>query len=60
MMEALSRLFAETKDEELLKLRAMAEALHANFYEGYMGRGEVEVHAKTTERLKALALKLQG
>ncbi|RLF14085.1 MAG: hypothetical protein DRJ97_06900 [Thermoprotei archaeon] len=30
LMEALSRLFAEAKGEGLLKLRAMAEALHAN------------------------------
>ena len=64
LMEVLSRLFAETKDEELLKLRAMAEALHSNFYEEYMGREEVEVHAKAVERLveklKALAFQASG
>lgn len=62
LMETISRLFRETRDEELLRLMASAERLHSNFYENFMSKEEVEVHItdakKLIEKLKALMRKM--
>jgi hypothetical protein len=50
-MGAISRLFKETGDEELLRLLASAERLHSNFYEGFMTRKEIEVHVEDVKKL---------
>ena len=51
LMETISKLFKETRDEELLRLIASAERLHTNFYEGFMSREEAEIHMKDAKKL---------
>ncbi|RLF09419.1 MAG: hypothetical protein DRJ69_04670 [Thermoprotei archaeon] len=51
LVEAVSKLFKETKDVELLRLRDSAEALHSNFYEGFMSSEEVQLRIADVERL---------
>jgi hypothetical protein len=47
----ISRIFDETGDREFLRLFAVAEALHANFYEDYMRPDEVRVQADDARQL---------
>ena len=47
----ISRLFRETNDAELPRLFAVAEALHANFYEDYIQPEELRVYAEDIRRL---------
>ena len=48
---AISRLFRETNDPELPRLFAVAEALHANFYEDYIQPEELRIYAEDIRRL---------
>jgi hypothetical protein len=54
---AVSRLFRDTGDGELLTLFSEAESLHANFYEDFMEPEDVRHYAA---RMKTLVGKLQG
>src|SRR5438128_12531423 len=48
---AISRLREQTGDPELLDLFAIAEALHANYYEDYMRPEDVRQYADRMRRL---------
>ncbi|RFA94990.1 PaREP1 family protein [Pyrobaculum aerophilum] len=54
----IERLYAETKDKELLVGFRLAEGLHANFYHNFMGKESFELHREAVlglvERLKRL------
>lgn len=49
--ETLQVLVDETGDEEMFDLFAIAEALHANYYENWLNRREVERHLGQVETL---------
>lgn len=51
LREVIGRLYRDTRDEDLLRLFSVAEALHANFYENYMAGDVVRVHAADVRRL---------
>lgn len=51
LRENLKRLRAETGDESLWELFPYAETMHANFYENWMDRTEVEFHLEKVEAL---------
>jgi len=51
LREAVQRLARETGDDELRRLFAVMESLHANFYENWMDGATVEVHANDARRL---------
>jgi len=49
LRNAISRLHRETKDEELLRLFAIGEALQANFYEDFMEPEDLRVYARDAQ-----------
>jgi hypothetical protein len=51
LRNTVSRLFNETNDRELLQLFSVAESLHANFYENYMGADDIRSYAEDAHRL---------
>jgi len=55
--EIVERLAAETGDMELLRLFAMAERLHANYYHGFI---KAETFPTYREGVKKLVEKLKG
>ncbi len=44
LFQAVDRLVAETDDEDLRTAFGLAGALHTNFYEGWLGREDIEAH----------------
>lgn len=57
LRENLKRLRAEAGDETLWELFPYAETMHANFYEHWMDRAEVEYHL---EKVEALVQRLEA
>jgi len=51
LRRVLSRLYGTTNDREFLRLFAIAEALHANFYENYLEGPVMEAYAEDARRL---------
>ena len=47
---AARRLAGEVGDEELRKQFALAGELHSNYYEGFMDKGDVELHLRDLTR----------
>lgn len=60
LRNAIQTLSAETGDSDLRRLFAIAEALHANFYEDWMDAETVRIHAEDARRLVAKLQALAG
>ena len=49
--EIIEHVFKETKDDEIPRLFASAERLHANYYHGFLSRESFELHRQDALRL---------
>lgn len=56
--EAVERLLEETGDEELPRLFASAERLHANFYHNFLSEKGFEIHARDAVTLAERLIKI--
>jgi hypothetical protein len=51
LRNAISRIYKETGDPELLTLFSIAESLHANFYEDYLDGDAVRIYSSKVREL---------
>ncbi len=60
LRNAISRLHRETGDGDILRLFAVGESLHANFYEDFLAAEDLRVHAGDArafvEKLRPIAV----